>query len=83
MRHLAHVDFRLQGIPCLIGVLYYESYAPAYTSGAPERCYPADGGIGEYEILDRRGRPALWLAKKITPDIEAEIQEAIYTAMEE
>jgi hypothetical protein len=37
-------------------------------SGPPEYCYPAEGGCGDWEILDRRGRPAPWLEKKLQSD---------------
>ncbi len=82
MRYLAQIDTRVRGIPCRIGVLGYESYAAAYVSGPPERCSPAFGGFGDYEILDQRGRLAPWLAKKISKDDEALIQETIFEYME-
>ena len=31
----------------------------------------------EWEVCDRRGRPAPWLAKKLTNKIEAAIEQAI------
>jgi hypothetical protein len=36
----------------------------------------------EWEILDRRGRPAPWLERKVTAKEEASIEEAIYHEME-
>lgn len=54
------------GIPCRIRVTYWEPYRPAFISGPPEDCYPAEGGDGEWQILDRRGRPASWLEKKLS-----------------
>ena len=58
-------EARVCGIPCIIRVLSWDYYIPAKVSGPPEYCYPAEGGDGEWEILDQRGRPAPWLEKKL------------------
>lgn len=81
-RYIAEIEHRVCGIPCLIGVTDYDSYVPAYTNGPVERCYPAEGGTGDYEILDRRGRPAPWLERKMSGKDEEEVQEAIFNYME-
>jgi len=79
---MCEIDFRLAGIPCIINVLSYEEYVPAKTYGPPEDCYPAEGGCGDYEILDRRGYRAKWLERKIDSRIDSEIQDAIFEYME-
>ena len=53
------------GIPCIVRVTYWEPYLPAKVNGPPDYCYPAEGGEGEWEILDRKGKPAPWLEKKL------------------
>ena len=53
------------GIPCVVRVTYWEPYVPAFVSGPPEDCYPEEGGCGEWELLDLRGRPAPWLEAKL------------------
>ena len=53
------------GIPCIVRVTYWEPYRPAFISGPPEDCYPAEGGCGDWEVLDRNGRKAPWLEKKL------------------
>ncbi len=80
--YIAEIEHRVCGIPCIIGVTDYEGYMPAYTSGLPENCYPAEGGSGEFEILDRKGYRAKWLEKKLTARDEDAIQELIYEHME-
>lgn len=80
--YIAEIEHRVAGIPCLIGVTDYEEYTPAFINGPPERCYPAEGGCGEWEILDRRGRPAAWLQRKLTARDEDEINEVIFNHME-
>lgn len=79
---IAEIEHTVCGIPCLIGVIDYEPYVPAYISGPPENCYPAEGGTADYEILDRKGYRANWLAKKMTAKDEDAVQEAIFNHME-
>jgi hypothetical protein len=80
--YIAEIEHRVCGIPCIVGVTDYEGYTPAYISGPPENCYPAEGGSGDFEILDRKGYRAKWLEKKITSRDEDAIQELIYEYME-
>jgi len=56
------------GIPCLVRVTHWDPYVPAFISGPPEDCYPAEGGCGDWQVLDRRGRPAPWLERKLALD---------------
>lgn len=68
----------VSGIPCIVRVLSYEPYVPAYTSGPPESCYPEEGSESEWEVLDMSGRRAPWLEKKLTDaDIDRIEQEVI------
>ncbi len=55
----------VSGIPCKVKVTYATPYIPESWNG------PAEGGDFEFELLDRRGYPAKWLEKKLTPkDVE-------------
>jgi len=69
---MSEFETRVCGIPCIVRVLSWEPFVPASVSGPPEHCYPAEGGCGEWEILDARGRPAPWLEKKM---LDADVQE--------
>ena len=80
--YIAEIEARVCGIPCLIGLVDYEAYLPAYVSGPPDRCYPAEGGSGSWEILDSRGRPAPWLEKKMKLDDHNEVDEIVFNYME-
>ena len=51
--------FTAEGIPCIVHVTAWEPYVEAKISGPPDHCYTEEGGFGEWELLDRRGRPAL------------------------
>jgi len=79
---LAEFEDRVMGIPAIIRVTYWERYVPARTSGPPELCYPAEGGCGEWRVLDRRGRPAPWLERKLTEAERARIDEVVFDVME-
>lgn len=81
--YLAEIETKVCGIPCIVGVIGYEDYKPAHISGRPEECYTAEGGYGEYNILDRRGYRAKWLERKITSCVDDEIQESIFNYFEE
>ena len=70
------------GIPCIIRVTYWESYLPAKLSGHPDSWYPGEGGCGEWEILDRKGKPAPWLEKKLTDKERVRIDEEVFNHME-
>lgn len=70
------------GIPCIIRVIRYVPYRPAYISGPPERCYPAEGGCGVWKVLDRRGRPAAWLERKLTDRERSRIDDEVFEYME-
>ena len=79
---IAEIETTVAGIPCFIGVTDYERYRPAFISGPPENCYPAEGGYGDYILLDRKGYRAAWLERKVTDRIEEEIQSEIFEYME-
>lgn len=70
------------GIPCIIRVTSWEGYQPAIIRADPGNSHPPEGGEGEWEILDRRGRPAPWLEKKLTDKERSRISEEIFNHME-
>lgn len=65
---LEQVPFRVRGIPALAGITYYD-YQPAFR-GSPYLCdCPDDYYVHDeidLETLDRRGRPAPWLDRKLS-----------------
>jgi hypothetical protein len=79
---MTEFESRVCGIPCIIRVTDWEAYVPAQTSGPPERCYPSEGGEGHWEILDRKGRPAAWLERKLTGDDRERIDAEVFNHME-
>ena len=79
---MSEFDTRVCGIPCIVRVTYWEPYIPAKISGPPENCYPAEGGYGDWEILDTRGRPAPWLEKKMTAQDHRKLSREVFDYME-
>lgn len=66
MKLRATFDSTIQGIPCGILVKSYTQMRPGRYSGPPELCYEEEPAEMEFEVLDRRGYRADWLAKKLT-----------------
>lgn len=65
--YLHEIETRIAGIPCLIGVVDWVPFIEAQTSGPSHMWAAEEGGYGEWKVLDRSGRPAPWLEKKLTP----------------
>lgn len=82
MSYIAEIDHRVAGIPCLIGVSHYDRTEGSYSYDAPSDWDYHGYTECDWEILDRRGRPAPWLARKINSKEEDAINEAIHRYME-
>jgi hypothetical protein len=75
--YIAEIDSRVAGIPCRIGVTEFNRTGGSYS-------YNADSDIDYYgytemdfEVLDRRGRPAAWLERKLDKTERADIEYLI------
>lgn len=79
---IGELETRVCGIPCIVAILSWERFVPAKTYGPPESCYPEEGGCGEWEIRDRRGRPAAWLERKMSEGDRQHIDELVFEYME-
>ena len=83
MSYIAEVEHRICGIPCLIGVIEYNhrkgSFNPQEDSDWDFYGYTES----EWEVLDRRGRKAPWLAKKLNDEQEELVEEAIIEYFQE
>lgn len=82
-KYLKEFETTVAGIPCRVGVTAWEPFSPARLGGAPEHCYPADGGYGEWELLDQRGRRAPWLERKLTAEETYRIEDQVFEHMED
>ena len=83
MSYIAEVEHRICGIPCLIGVIEYThvkgSFNPREDSDWDFYGYTDS----EWEVLDRKGRKAPWLAKKLDDKEEELVEEAIIEFFQE
>lgn len=77
MNYIDTVEYRLKGIPCLLGVISYESGEEPYLSGHPDDAFPGYSPQINWHILDRRGRKADWLERKVTKKDDDEIYEVL------
>lgn len=75
-KYMAEFEFRIAGIPAMIGVTYFH-YQPPWR-GSAHTCDSDWDYYGytemEYDVLDRRGRPAAWLERKLDDETRTEIQ---------
>jgi hypothetical protein len=75
--YIAELPARVSGIPCLVGVTSYYEAEGSYSYHAAS----SDDYYGytdmSYEILDRRGRHAPWLEKKLTDYDREQIERLI------
>jgi hypothetical protein len=76
------IDVRVCGIPAIARVLHYRPYEPAYRRGHPDNWEPASPPEIDFEILDRRGRPARWLERKLTERERERIERELIDYLE-
>ena len=79
---MTEFESRVCGIPCIVRVLDWEPFVPMYTGGHPDNWMPEEGGHGSWEMLDRRGRPAPWLERKMTQAEQDRIYSEVFDKME-
>ena len=77
MSYIAEIETRVAGIPCIIGVIDYSSTSGSYNRNAASDWDYYGYTESEWEVCDRRGRPAPWLAKKLTSKEESRIEREI------
>lgn len=76
---IALIPARVAGIPCLVGVDSY-THVPHWR-GSAQSCPSAADWYGytdmTWEVLDRHGRRADWLARKLDSDTQIDIETEI------
>lgn len=82
MTYIAEIESRIAGIPCLIGVIHFNSVRGSYSYNAPSDMDYYGYTESEWEVLDRRGRPAAWLERKLTDRERSRIDEEVFEHME-
>ena len=75
------LDTNVCGIPCIVRVTHFYRNAGSYSYNAPSDLDYYGYTEMDYDILDRRGRPAPWLERKLNDAVREEIEAEIYTHM--
>ena len=79
------IETRVSGIPCIAKVTHFFRQAPH--RGSAHTCDSDMDYYGytecEFEILDRRGKPAAWLGRKVTDDDRQRIEQEITEQLED
>jgi hypothetical protein len=75
--YIINMETRIAGIPCQIRVDYFYISEGSYSPRAetPDEYY--GGQEIEFTVLDRKGYKASWLARKMTDEDTARIQNEI------
>lgn len=76
------IEIDVVGIPALADVVRYRPGKPGRTDGPPELCYPPEPTELEWRLLDRRGRPATWLERKLTERERERIERELIEYLE-
>lgn len=75
--YLAEIEARVAGIPCLIGVTDFHRTSGSYVYSAPSDHDYCGTVEVSFDVLDRRGRPAAWLERKLDATEREDIEELI------
>lgn len=73
---MSQLEVRIQGIPAIVEVTSVVRATPAGARGYLDPPEPAEV---EFTVMDRRGRPAPWLARKMS---QADVQQIADIALE-
>ena len=75
--YIAKIESRVAGIPCIIGVLSFDSVRGSYSYNAPSDVDYYGYTEVEWEVLDRRGRKAPWLERKLDNTMRDRIEQEV------
>lgn len=67
----------IAGIPCQVDLTHYSAPSPSRVDAEPDYCHEGDAEEMEFEVLDRRGRQAPWLARKLTSAETSRIEDEL------
>ena len=77
MDYVAEIETRVAGIPCIVGVTeYHRVEGSRHWNAASDLDYTGYTDC-EWVVLDSRGRPAPWLARKLSDDDSRRIDDEI------
>lgn len=76
------IQTRVAGIPCVVRVTYFAPADMGCTGGEADFWRPPSPPDIEYHVLDRRGRPAPWLDRKLTNEARARLERDLIEYLE-
>lgn len=82
MNYIAQIEHRVSGIPCLIGVVSHESVRGSMSYSASSDLDYYGYSESAFHVLDRRGRRAEWLERKLNAKQEQEVCALINDRLE-
>ena len=83
MSYTAVIEARIAGIPCKVGVSHFMHHAGSYSYHAASD-YDYEGYTEiEFEVLDRNGRKAPWLERKMSDKDVMAVESSIIKYFEE
>lgn len=71
------IQTRVCGIPAQVEITAYSPGRPARLCGHPDTWAPPEYAEFEFQVCDRRGRPAPWLERKLTDVDRLDIEKLI------
>lgn len=78
---MTDIKTTVAGIPAVIRVRNFVSVRGSHSYNAESDMDYHGHTESDWEVCDRRGRPAPWLARKINDEINERIEETIATYM--
>jgi len=75
--YIAKIESRVAGIPCIIGVMNYTKVRGSFSRNAASDMDYYGYCESEWEVCDRRGRPAPWLERKLNQSERDRIEQTI------
>ena len=75
--YLAEIESTIAGIPCRIGVKEFLNMRGSHSHNAPSDLDYYGYIESEWDVLDRNGRPAAWLERKLTDADRERIERKI------
>jgi hypothetical protein len=75
------IETRVAGIPCVVRVTYFAPADLGCMGGEADFWRPPSPPDMEYYVLDRSGRPAEWLEKKLNARERARLEDEIAEAL--
>lgn len=80
---MVDLETTIAGIPCIVRVTHYLDVPGCFSRNADSDLDYYGYTEIEWEVCDRRGRPAPWLDRKMTDKDEDRIRTEIHEAMSE